>query len=116
MHVSWIYMVFSSQNSFIVHDKWKWVRIPHFLPESIAFYQSALCHYLPEDVRQSSHPPFSRIPVNQVNPIQSSDRILFEVGGVLLNLSFGNTPWFDSTLRNKGWCKSWKREGKWIIA
>lgn len=30
-------------------------------------------------------------------PIQCSDRISFEVGGLLLNLSFGNTTWFDST-------------------
>ena len=35
-------------------------------------------------------------------PLQCSDRILIEVGGVPLNLSLGSTPWFDSTLRNKG--------------
>ena len=34
------------------------------------------------------------------------NRIAFEVGRVLLNLSFGNTPWFDTALRNKGYCKS----------
>ena len=39
-------------------------------------------------------------------PIQCSDRIAFEVGRVLLNLAFGNTPWFETALRNKGYCKS----------
>ena len=38
----------------------------------------------------------------QRKPTQYSDRALFEVGGVLLNLSFGNTHWLYSNLRNKG--------------
>ena len=40
-------------------------------------------------------------------PIQCSERISFAVGRVLLNLSFGNTPSFDLTLRNIAQQKSW---------
>ena len=42
--------------------------------------------------------------VSEVNtPIQCSDRIAFEVGRVLFNLTFRNTSSFDTTLRNKGY-------------
>ena len=40
-------------------------------------------------------------------PIQCSERISLAVGRVLLNLSFGNTPWFNPTLRNIAQQKSW---------
>ena len=77
-------------------------RIHHFLPECIAFNQSARRHFLPGDVVTSSRPRFRVASGEASKPIQCSHRILFKVGGVLLNLSFGNTPWFDSTLRNEG--------------
>ena len=55
------------------------------LPECIALNQSAVRHFLPEDVTPLSRPHFCMDSSELSKPIQCSDRKLFEVGGVLFN-------------------------------
>ena len=79
---------------------YKWVKILEFT----TFYQNALnlssMYYATFYERMSHRRAILVFHVGSSEPsepIKCSDRVLFEVGGVLLNPSFGNTPWFDST-------------------
>jgi len=72
----------------------------------ITFYQNAMnltrVHCPANNTRKSQHRAvvvFLADSSQLSKPIQCSDRIIFEVGRVLLNLSTGNTPWFLALLK-----------------